>query len=84
MIDCSMWEEPVNPYWHVNETQFRRWCANHGVEPKTERDVKILLRAMEGGFKGRKLSKALYKVRHPEKYAEQKRRWKQRHRKKSL
>lgn len=63
--------------------EFELWCMRHKVEPQNNRDIGILRRAYEQGFSGRKLQKALYKVRHPDKYAAQKARWKQKRRQKS-
>lgn len=51
------------------------WCDSKGVMPRTKGDVAILRRAYEQGFQGKKLEKAIYKVRHREEYLAQKRRW---------
>lgn len=52
---------------------FLSWLQARDVYPRTSGDVAILRRAYEGGFTGKKLEKALYKVRHREKYLKSKR-----------
>lgn len=61
---------------------FKEWCKSHNVVPVVKADYEILMRAAVGGFKGRKLQKALYKVRHRDAYLAEKRRYKQRKRSK--
>lgn len=56
------------------EPELSEWCASHGVVPRVDADVGILRRAMNGGFTGKKLEKALYKVRHRDKYLASKKR----------
>lgn len=59
---------------------FTAWCNEHDVVPKVEADYAILRRAMIYGFTGRKLQKALYKVRHRDVFLEGKKRYKARKR----
>lgn len=59
---------------------FLAWLQARDVYPRTPGDVGILRRAYEGGFTGKKLEKALYKVRHREKYMQSKRENKRRKR----
>lgn len=56
----------------------RSWCAEKGVYPRVKADVAILERARVGCYKGKKLEKALYKVRNRDKYLQQKKRNRQR------
>lgn len=57
---------------------FKDWCSEKNIHPIDERDFSILIRAFQEGFEGKKLEKALYKVRHRDKYLEQKRRYRMR------
>ena len=51
------------------------WCESKGVMPRVKADVAILRRAYKQGLQGKKLEKAIYKVRHREEYLAEKRRW---------
>lgn len=64
--------EPVDGLEEAIEADLRAWCERKRVKPRTWSDVAILRRAMVGNFSGKKLEKALYKVRHREKYLESK------------
>lgn len=52
----------------------RAWCAQKGVYPRVKEDIAILERARVGCYEGKKLEKALYKVRNRDKYLQQKKR----------
>jgi hypothetical protein len=56
----------------------RRFCEEKRVQPRVKADIEILERAMSEGFQGRKLEKALYKVRHRDKVRLSKKRNRQR------
>lgn len=60
------------------DEEFRNWCESHNVVPRVRADVEILKRAIEQGFQGKKLEKAIYKVRHRELYLLQKKRYRKR------
>lgn len=57
---------------------FLNWVKAKNVFPDCESDVQILYRAYAGNFEGKKLEKALYKVRHRKEYLAQKKRWRDR------
>lgn len=50
------------------------FCIEKGIKPRTASDVAILRRCMEEGYKGKKLEKAIYKVRHRDELRLQKKR----------
>lgn len=66
--------KPVRGLLDAQEPEFAQWCRAHNVRPSVPADIAILRRAYDLGFSGKKLEKALYKVRHREQFLEQKRR----------
>lgn len=66
--------EPEKGLYEAMRADLRQFCDQHGVKPRIAADVEILARAMDGGYTGKKLEKALYKVRHREKYLDGKKR----------
>lgn len=50
------------------------FCRQKGIEPRTQSDIAILERCMSEGYTGKKLEKALYKVRHRDEIRLQKKR----------
>lgn len=66
--------EPVPGIVESLEPELLEWCENHNVMPRVEADVNTLRKAMNGNYRGKKLEKAIYKVRHRENYLASKRR----------
>lgn len=61
---------PADEQCNLNELisdDLRAYCAQKGIEPCTKADIAILERCMSGEYSGKKLEKALYKVRHRDK-----------------
>lgn len=64
--------EPQKGLYESMRADLRAWCDEHRVKPRVPADIAILDRAMRENFQGKKLEKALYKVRHRDEYRAQK------------
>lgn len=80
--DCLCDEPPhcdLDSYALTDDVAFEAWLEKHKVKPLVPADWDILFHAYKENFEGRKLSKALYKVNHREKYLKSKKEWKRRY-----
>lgn len=76
-VDINVKEVEVVPEDGIEllmSDELKAFCNAKCVAPRIKADVEILKRAQEGDFKGKKLEKAIYKVRHREKVQASKKR----------